>query len=123
MSPSTPTGAQADAPTLDRAVQEANRIKTRAAGCSPSASARALDNSASANRLTQISGPQVVRDADLDDLDSLNDVDVALVTDFKKLAAFMRGVVIQLCSPSLTIQQAGPDRRRARRTSRLPAGT
>ena len=56
-------------------------------------------------------------------LDSLNDVDVALVTDFKKLAAFMRGVVIQLCSPSLDDPQARPDRRRRRPTTRRPAGT
>ena len=65
----------------------------------------ALNNPASQNRLVQISGPQVVRDADLDDVDSLNDVDVALVTDFEDLAELMRDVVLQLCSPSLTIRK------------------
>ena len=53
----------------------------------------------------QISGPQIVKDKDLNNIDSLNDVDVALVTDFDKLAALMRSLVLQLCSPSLTIQK------------------
>ncbi len=47
----------------------------------------ALSNSSSQPRLRQISGPQVVRDAGLALIDSLNDVDVALVTDFDDLAA------------------------------------
>ena len=92
--------------TLDRAVEEANRIKT--AG-SPDAGGRRRQRAeqprASANGCRQISGPQVVRDADLADVDSLNEVDVALVTDFEDLAAFMRDVVLQLCSPSLTIRK------------------
>ena len=36
---------------------------------------------------------------------SLNDVDVALVTDFEDLAQFLRSVVLQLCSPSLTVRK------------------
>jgi uncharacterized repeat protein (TIGR01451 family) len=95
----------ADALTLDRAIEEANRIKNQGSRMLAVGVGEALDNPDSANRLTQIAGPQVVRDADLANLDSLNDVDVALVTNFKQLAAFMRGVVIQLCSPSLTIQK------------------
>ncbi len=47
----------------------------------------------------------MVRDADLADLESLNDVDVALVTNFENLAQFLRSVVLQLCSPSLTIRK------------------
>ena len=50
----------------------------------------ALNNTASRNRLVQVSGPQVVRDADLALIDDLNDIDVALVTNFDDLAAFMR---------------------------------
>ena len=76
-----------------------------AAGCWRSGVGNALGNPSSQQRLRQISGPQVVRDAGLADMDSLNDVDVALVTDFDDLAAFLRGVVLQLCSPSLTIQK------------------
>ncbi len=38
-------------------------------------------------------------------VESLNEIDVALVTDFEDLAAFMRSVVLQLCSPSLTIRK------------------
>ncbi len=47
----------------------------------------------------------MVRDAGLGTIDSLNEVDVALVTNFEDLAAFLRSVVLQLCSPSLTIQK------------------
>ena len=65
----------------------------------------ALNNPASVDRLVAVSGDQVVRDADLADLESLNDVDVALVTDFDDLAQFLRSVVLQLCSPSLTIRK------------------
>ncbi len=65
----------------------------------------ALNNSSSQNRLKQIAGPQAVKDAELANVDSLNDIDVALVTDFDKLAALMRGLVLELCSPSLTIQK------------------
>ena len=65
----------------------------------------ALNNSGSQDRLMKIAGPQMVKDADLNNIDSLNDIDVALVTDFDKLAALMRSLVLQLCSPSLTIQK------------------
>ena len=36
---------------------------------------------------------------------SINQVDVALVSDFDKLATFLRDVVNQLCTPSLTIRK------------------
>ena len=91
--------------TLDRAVEEANQIKTAGTRMLAIGVGSALSNTASENRLQQISGPQVVRDADLDDVDSLNDIDVALVTDFEDLAPFLRSVVLQLCSPSLTIRK------------------
>ena len=94
-----------DTQTVDRAVEEANRIKTNGSRMLAVGVGNALSNSSSQHRLRQISGPQVVRDADLADIDSLNDVDVALVTDFEDLAAFMRSVVLQLCSPSLTIRK------------------
>ena len=91
--------------TLDRAVEEANQVKSNGSRMLAIGVGTALSNPASQNRLVQISGPQVVRDADLNDVDSLNDVDVALVTDFEDLAQLMRDVVLQLCSPSLTIRK------------------
>ena len=70
-----------------------------------------------------VAGPQVVRDADLAEIDSLNDVDVALVTEFDDLAA----VPAQRRAPAvLTVAddpQAGPVRDRRRPTSRPPGGT
>ena len=98
------TTAQAQI-TLDRAVEEANSVKSQGTRMLAVGVGTALSSSASQNRLKQISGPQAVKDADLNNVDSLNDVDVALVTDFDKLAALMRSLVLQLCSPSLTIQK------------------
>jgi hypothetical protein len=91
--------------TIDRAVIEANRVKTQGSRMLVVGVGNALSSQSSQNRLRQISGPQVVRDGDLADIDSLNEVDVALVTEFDDLAAFLRSVVLQLCSPSLTIQK------------------
>lgn len=91
--------------TLDRAVEEANQIKAGDTRVLAVGVGSALNNNASRDRLTQISGPQVVRDADLANVDDLNDIDVALVTDFEDLAAFMRSLVLQLCSPSLTVRK------------------
>ncbi len=100
----TDASSAAQSVTLDRAVQEANQIKadTRILAVGVG---EALDNQASEDRLVAVSGDQVVRDADLGNLDSLNDVDVALVTNFANLAQFLREVVLQLCSPSLTIRK------------------
>lgn len=96
---------QADATTLDRAVQEADAVKATGTRILTVGVGSALTNQASINRMIAVSGPQVVRDADLAGIDSLNDVDVALVTDFDDLAAFLNSVVLQLCSPSLTIRK------------------
>jgi uncharacterized repeat protein (TIGR01451 family) len=94
-----------DTQTNDRAIQEANRVKTNGSRMLAVGVGSALNNSASQQRLTKIAGPQIVRDADLATVDSLNDIDVALVTRFEDLAQFLRHVVLQLCSPSLTIQK------------------
>lgn len=94
----------AGAVTLERAVQEANEVKSNSRMLAVGVGS-ALSNNASRDRLIAISGPQVVRDDDLDDITSLNEVDLALVSDFDDLAKFLRGVVLQLCSPSLTIRK------------------
>jgi hypothetical protein len=90
--------------TIDRAVEEANALKGGARILVVGVG-NALGSTASQNRLKQISGPQVVHDADLPSITSINQVDVALVTNFEDLAQFLRGVVLQLCSPSLTIRK------------------
>lgn len=90
---------------LDRAVTEANAVKATGARVLAIGVGGALSSAASQSRLRQISGPQVVRDADLGSVDSLNDIDVALVRDFGDLSAFMRGLVLELCSPSLTVRK------------------
>jgi hypothetical protein len=96
---------EAAALTLNRAVAEADQIKNGGTRILAVGVGNALDNQQSVNRLVAVSGPQVVRNQDLANLDSLNDVDVALVTNFANLAAFLRSVVLQLCSPSLTIRK------------------
>lgn len=101
----TDRSAAAQQVTLDRAVQAANQIKSNGTRMLAIGVGSALSNPASVQRLQQISGPQVVRDNEIGDITSLNDVDVALVTEFSDLAQLMRGVVLQLCSPSLTIRK------------------
>ena len=96
---------QAMQTTLDRAVQEANQAKSAGSRILAVGVGSALGNTSSRNRLVQIAGPQVVDDADLADVTSINEVDVALVEEFDALAAFLRGVVSELCSPSLSIRK------------------
>jgi uncharacterized repeat protein (TIGR01451 family) len=92
--------------TMDRAIQEANQIKASGARMlAVGVGSAVTGNSSSRNRLIQIAGPQTVDDDGLDDVDSINEVDVALVRDFDTLAAFLRGVVNQLCTPSMAIRK------------------
>ena len=93
----------AKATTLDRAVEEANRLKSAGARMLAVGVGAALNNSESQRRLQAIAGPQVVRN--LAGVSSLNDIDVALVTNFDDLAQFLRSVVNELCSPSLSIRK------------------
>ena len=92
-------------PSVDRAVEEANAIKTGAGRARILAVGvgAAVTQPASVQRLTQIAGPQVVRDAS--GVTSLNQIDVAVVPDFDDLAALLKSVVTELCSPSLAIRK------------------
>lgn len=99
----TDQSSQARQESLDRAVVEANLAKQAGARVLAVGVGSALNNQASVDRLVAVSGPQVVRN--LSGITSLNQVDVALVQDFDQLARFLRGVVLQLCSPSLTIRK------------------
>ena len=59
----------------------------------------------SVTRLTQIAGPQVVTEENLGTVTSINQIDVAVVEDFDDLAALLRRLVTELCSPSLTVRK------------------
>jgi uncharacterized repeat protein (TIGR01451 family) len=92
----------AAAETLDRAVTSANDVKANGARVLAVGVGAALQNSASVQRLTQVSGPNVV--TDMADFNALT-TDVALVRDFEDLADAVRTLVLDLCSPSLTIRK------------------
>ena len=83
---------------LDRGVEEANQVKAAGTRMLAVGVGSAVTQGSSVQRLEQISGPQVVRD--VSGITSLNQVDVAVVPDFDDLAALLRKVVTQLCSPS-----------------------
>ncbi len=98
--------------TLDRSVEASDALKGSGARMLTIGVGSALSNASSVSRLVAVTGPQVKRDGDIGTINSLNDVDVALVTNFDDLAQVLRGVVLQLCSPSLTIRklaQTGSD--------------
>lgn len=102
----TGSGSAAD-PTLDRAIDQANAAKganTRimVVGVGPAVTKPGSD---SVKRMEKISGPQVVQDKDLSKITNINQIDVALVKDFDNLASFLRQVVSELCTPSLTIRK------------------
>lgn len=88
--------------TLERAVEGANQIKNSGARVLALGVGEALQDQASVDRLTQISGPDVARSIGEFDVET---TDVALVADFDDLAAAVRGLVLDLCSPSLTIRK------------------
>ncbi len=88
---------------LDRAVEEANTLKGAGTRMLAVGVGSAVTQADSVARLTQIAGPQVVRDATT--VSDLNQIDVAVVPDFNDLAALLRKVVTALCSPSLTIRK------------------
>ena len=96
---------QAEAVTIERGIAAADSIKTAGTRILAVGVGNALQNPTSRQRLIEISGPQVIEDDDLADVTSINEVDVALVQDFDDLAAFLRGVVSELCSPSLSIRK------------------
>lgn len=88
---------------LDRAVEGANAVKSGGSRILAIGVGAAVTGSqASVDRLKDISGPNVADD--IDDFDILT-TDVALVEDFGALAEAMRGVVVELCSPSLTVRK------------------
>ncbi|GAA1953101.1 DUF7507 domain-containing protein [Microbacterium deminutum] len=88
--------------TLDRAVERANQVKAAKGRVLAIGVGSALQNQASVDRLTKISGPNVARSiADFD----VETTDVALIPDFDDLAQAVRALVLDLCSPSLTIRK------------------
>ncbi len=101
-------GSSSTGEFLTRAVEEADALKSDGVRVLTVGVGAALQKQASVDRLIDISGPQVVGDSSfadtpLSEVDSINEIDVALVTDFADLAELLRGIVLELCSPSLTI--------------------
>ena len=99
----TDGSSQARTESINRAIGEANAVK--GARCADAGRwRRKCAEQSEQYRPTRpdLRDRRSKRDADLATLTSLNDVDVALVTDFDKLAQFLRQVVLELCSPSLT---------------------
>jgi LPXTG-motif cell wall-anchored protein len=88
--------------TIDRAVEAANAVKGNNSRILTVGVGSALNNAASLGRLRQVSGDNVART--LDDFD-ITTTDVALVPDFQDLESAIRAVVLDLCSPSLTIRK------------------
>ncbi|GAA1979804.1 DUF7507 domain-containing protein [Microbacterium pumilum] len=88
--------------TLDRAVERANQVKTAGGRVLALGVGAALQNQASVDRLIQISGPDVADTIDEFDVET---TDVALIADFDDLAEAVRALVLDLCSPSLTIRK------------------
>lgn len=88
--------------TLDRAVERANQVKQAGGRVLALGVGAALQNQSSVDRLVQISGPDVAETiADFD----VETTDVALIADFDDLAEAVRALVLDLCSPSLTIRK------------------
>lgn len=81
----------ADDVMLDRSIQEANQIKSAGTRMLAVGVGSATGSPGLQDRLELIAGPQLVRDSDLGAIDSLNDIDVAIVSDFDDLAQFLRG--------------------------------
>ena len=82
----------------------------------------ALSNPASRTGWSRSPGPRSCATRTLAEVDSLNDVDVALVTDFEDLAGLMRGGGARAVLAVADDPQARPDRRRARPTARARLG-
>ncbi len=88
--------------TIDRAVEAANAVKSNGSRILTVGVGSALQNQDSLQRLEQVSGPNVARTPDQFDITT---TDVALVPDFDDLEEAIRAVVLDLCSPSLTIRK------------------
>ncbi|MFC8680948.1 LPXTG cell wall anchor domain-containing protein [Microbacterium ureisolvens] len=94
--------SEGDATTLDHAVLSANAVKQTGARVLALGVGNAVDNATSRQRLTQISGPVIAQSMDEFDAET---TDVAVVSDFADLADAARALVLDLCSPSVTIRK------------------
>ena len=88
--------------TEDRSILAANAVKSLGSRVLAIGVGAALQNQANVTRLTQVSGPVVARTTAQFDIET---TDVALIEDFEALADGMRTLVLELCSPSLTIRK------------------
>lgn len=84
--------------TLRRAIEEANKLKDDGVRVLVVGVGSGITSNSSKSRMKDISGPQLVQDADLDGIGTINEVDVAVVSDFAKLGGFLRSVVKTACN-------------------------
>ena len=93
-------------PVLTRAITQANLIKQE----NPNSRilvvgvGRGLTSESSVERLTKVSGPKTTNLEGLS-TKTINDIDVAVVPQFNQLAAFLKNVVTELCTPSITVRK------------------
>lgn len=95
-------------PTQDRAIERANQLKAAGVRVLVVGVGDGISDASSKTRMTEISGPQLVEGSALDGVKSINDVDVAVVQEFDKLGAFLRGVVSTACENDPNPPGPGP---------------
>ncbi len=95
---SSPSGSASTA-GLNKAIVEANAVKSQGSHILTVGVGSSLDNTSSRNRLKAISGNEVYSSGTLD----LSSIDVMLVTNFSGLATALQQIVTALCQSSVTI--------------------
>ncbi len=88
----------AEEETVNRAIQEANILKKKGTRVLVVGVGAEMSKPSSLPNMERISGKQVVRDADLAGIGTINDVDVAVVSDFDALGAFLTSIVKTACN-------------------------
>ena len=85
--------------------EESNTIRTSAHGSWQSGSVPPLPSRPASSGWFRSPGPRWSQTRISAIVESINDVDVAVVEDFEDLKALLKGVVTELCSPSLAIRK------------------
>lgn len=114
-------------PTQERAVERANALKAAGVRVLVVGVGSGITEADSKARMMELSGPQIVEGSALEGITSINDVDVAVVQEFDKLGAFLRGVVSTACDndpnppePTPTPTPAKPEQKPADDKGRPP---
>ena len=99
----TTSGNIAD--SLPYAITAANNVKNAGTRILVVGVGNGLTSGSSQQRLMDISGPQIVTNAQGLAGKTINQVDVAAFKEFEALGAFLRSVVTSLCGNSVTVQK------------------